>query len=376
MMRRSVCVGWVAILLVAPPHGCGSLVMAQAAPATNRLEPFSFLAGSCWEGAFPRGNATDEHCFEWLHDGRFLRDRHVVRGAARPYSGETTYVWDAKSGRVVYWYIASDGSFSTGSAEPRGGSIVFPETHVSAQGTRELLNIWTRTGPNAYTVRVVETTASGQKELWSMEMRRMGMLPDLSADRSDWLSYNRAVTIRSDPSGATVRMDARADAGLYWSPSLHFQRGVIEFEVKGQNVFQRSFVGIAFHIRDSITYEAVYLRPFNFAASDSASRAHAIQYVSHPEWTWRRLRNERQGEFEAAVTPPPDPNAWVHVRLEVDSQRVRAFVNRSAVPSLSISPPQRLSGGGIGFFVHDQSGGEFRNLRVSPAVGPPGREMP
>ena len=149
-----------------------TLAQTQSDLQSNPLAAFAFLAGSCWQGTFPKKTTTDEHCFEWVHGGRFLRDTHTVRGDAKPYSGETTYAWDPKEKRIVYWYIASDGSQSTGTAAAQGDSIVFPESHVSASGRRELENSWTRTGPDTYRIRVIEKTADGEKELWTMEMRR------------------------------------------------------------------------------------------------------------------------------------------------------------------------------------------------------------
>ncbi len=38
--------------------------------------------------------------------------------------------------------------------------------------------------------------------------------------------------------------------------------------MRGKNVFQKSFIGIAFHGQDDKTYDAVYCRPFNFIAKD------------------------------------------------------------------------------------------------------------
>jgi hypothetical protein len=163
----------VSVLVIAAHSAHGVTARSSAAQtASDPLAAFAFLAGSCWQGTFPQKTTTDEHCFEWLHDGRFLRDTHTVRGAANPYSGETTYAWDGNEKRIVYWYIASDGSYSTGTAAVHGDAIVFPETHVSATGRRELNNTWRRTGSDTYRIRVTEKTGAGEKELWSMEMRR------------------------------------------------------------------------------------------------------------------------------------------------------------------------------------------------------------
>ncbi|HEX2092733.1 MAG TPA: hypothetical protein VHG28_10040 [Longimicrobiaceae bacterium] len=157
--------------LVACPVALPGALAAQDTSAAA-FRPFEFLVGSCWEGTFPGGRATDEHCFEPLYGRRFIRDRHVVRGGREPYSGETTYAWDARSRRIVYWYVASDGAYSTGHAEPEGDAIVFPETHVSESGTRELKNVWRQTGEDTYRIEVFEKTAAGSRLLWSMEMKR------------------------------------------------------------------------------------------------------------------------------------------------------------------------------------------------------------
>lgn len=164
MLRATLLLATVLVTAPAPA--------AAQTDSTAHFQPFSFLAGSCWKGAFPGGGAEDEHCFEWVYGGKFLRDRHVVTGAKTPYAGETLYAWDAKAQRVIYWYVGSDGNHSTGHAEYRPEGIVFPETHVSASGTREIRNTWTRMGDDAYRVEVVELTKEGVKPLWTMELRR------------------------------------------------------------------------------------------------------------------------------------------------------------------------------------------------------------
>lgn len=141
--------------------------------AAEALRPLQFLAGACWKGTFPNGTVTDEHCFERVFDGQFLRDQHVVRGAPTPYEGETMYAWDAENQRIVYWYAASDGNFSTGHVRVGDdGVLIFPETHVSAAGTREMENVWRRTGPDEYFIEVFDITGGNRRLLWSMTMTR------------------------------------------------------------------------------------------------------------------------------------------------------------------------------------------------------------
>lgn len=62
----------------------------------------------------------------------------------------------------------------------------------------------------------------------------------------------------------------------------------------------KSFVGIAFHRRDDSTYDAVYLRPFNFRATDPTRHMHAVQFISVPDYDWPRLRQDSPEEFEDA----------------------------------------------------------------------------
>ena len=57
---------------------------AAAAEPPTPYQPLAFLAGHCWKGSFPGGKLTDEHCFSWIYDGKFLRDVHTLRGAGRP----------------------------------------------------------------------------------------------------------------------------------------------------------------------------------------------------------------------------------------------------------------------------------------------------
>jgi len=64
--------------------------------------------------------------------------------------------------------------------------------------------------------------------------------------------------------------------------NILFSNGTIEFDVKGKDVQGQSFVGLAFHGLDNSTYDAIYLRPFNFRTEDKLRKIHAVQYISHP----------------------------------------------------------------------------------------------
>jgi hypothetical protein len=151
--------------------------IAQATPKPNNLEPLAFLAGSCWKGTFADRNASDEHCFSWIYNGRFLRDRHIVVGDSLPYQGETTYAWDAAQKQIVYWYIALPGFYSQGNVEPKDGALQFHDNLRTPQPT-QLRATWRRAGDDAYSVRVEEVGDGKSRELWSMVMRRSRAAPE------------------------------------------------------------------------------------------------------------------------------------------------------------------------------------------------------
>ena len=146
--------------------------LAQTTPAPS-FQPQAFLAGSCWKGTFPDGKRTDEHCFEWVYGGQYLRDRHVVTGGAKPYAGETLYYFDAPSKSVQYLYINVLGGASRGSVLSRDGVLEFPEDKYS-DGKQEQTyrSSWKRDGDDAYFVLTEVRAGDGWKEAWRIRMER------------------------------------------------------------------------------------------------------------------------------------------------------------------------------------------------------------
>jgi hypothetical protein len=150
-------------------------LLGAQAPAPSNFRPLEFLVGHCWIGTFPDGKQTDEHCFEWVYDRKFVRDRHVVRpaaGGAVQYEGESLYQWDAKAKHIAFNYWNVLGQMSTGTLEETAEGIVFPQKLESATGTTEMKTIWTRPVADSYHVWVGEKKGAAWKELWTMDLRR------------------------------------------------------------------------------------------------------------------------------------------------------------------------------------------------------------
>ena len=89
--------------------------------------------------------------------------------------------------------------------------------------------------------------------------------------------HNRSLTAEKDGERAVARLDARSGDGGALLDGVRLGEGVIEVDLRGKDVAQQSFVGIAFHVVDWTTYEAVYFRPFNFRAATAEQRSHSVQ---------------------------------------------------------------------------------------------------
>src|SRR5205085_10326080 len=103
---------------------------------------------------------------------------------------------------------------------------------------------------------------------------------------------NRTKTRITGGTRTSVRLTARADNGVAYLRGVELGNGTIELDIKGKDVQGQSFVGVSFHGVDDTTYDAVYLRPFNFKTDDPVRHQHAVQYVSHPTYPWQKLRAE------------------------------------------------------------------------------------
>lgn len=204
--------------------------------------------------------------------------------------------------------------------------------------------------------------------------QKKAVQPDVTKipEGKGWKVSGRKVTVVTDEKHKAVQFDEAAGQGFAWVEGLEFENGVIEFDVKGKDEAGKSFVGVAFRGVDDTTQDVVYFRPFNFKAQEEVRRIHAVQYVSHPVFTWRKLREERNGQYEKAIFPKsdwpaPDPNGWFHARIVVAKPKVSVYVNDAKEPSLVVDELSDRKGGRVGFWVGEGSGGMFANLKITPS---------
>jgi hypothetical protein len=154
---------------------------------------------------------------------------------------------------------------------------------------------------------------------------------------------------------------------------LEFEDGSISVDVRAQlNGYwpegARGFAGLAFRVQPgAASFESVYLRPTNGrrAGAPSPRDRRAIQYFAYPDWRFDRLRTTYPEVYETGADI--DIDRWVTLRVEVDADRLDAYVD--GVLTLAVDPtllpPRR---GRIGLFVDIGTVAWFSNLQVGHAA--------
>jgi len=152
---------------------------------------------------------------------------------------------------------------------------------------------------------------------------------------------------------------------------LEFSNGVIEVELAGAPAPNapagaRGFVGIAFRVQpNNETYDAFYLRPTNGRADDQERRNHSTQYISHPAWTWSRLRKETPSKYESYVDLVPE--VWTKIKIDVRGSVARLFVHGNEQPSLVVNDVKSgaQARGAVALWLDVGTVAHFRNLTVT-----------
>ena len=194
-----------------------------------------------------------------------------------------------------------------------------------------------------------------------------GSLARLPQQTAAYEVANRTLTFED---GGVVHLSAAKDDGIAWLVGQEFTDGRIRIEVRGVDVMQRSFVGVAFHGSDRHSFDVVYTRPFNFNSTDARRRGYSLQYMSLPDNTWEVLRAKFPGKYESALTPPPAAESWVRLTLEIKARRLNVFVDDGNAPALTVDLLNDRLKGRVGLWVGNNSAGWFRNLTIEPELSP------
>jgi hypothetical protein len=148
-----------------------------------------------------------------------------------------------------------------------------------------------------------------------------------------------------------------------------FNNGTIEADVagvprQGAKPDTRGFVGIAFRVQGhGSRFEAFYLRMTNGRSDNQLQRNHSTQYVSHPDYSWRRLRNEDPGIYESYVDL--DAGAWSKIKIVVSGNKAQLYVNGAAQPCLIVNELKLGdTDGQVALWIGSDTEAYFSNLTI------------
>jgi hypothetical protein len=194
--------------------------------------------------------------------------------------------------------------------------------------------------------------------------------PDLKAvpDGKGWKGAIAEAKLIEKNGAPAIEFNTPGSRGgsVVWLDGFEFGTGTIEFDAKGRSAPpQYSFIGVAFRLLGAETHDSVYFRPFNFREFDPRKRSHAVQYVSEPQWSWYKLREEKPGQFEKPIEHAPDGDAWFHAKIVVANRQVKVFVDGAAEPSLVVNELSDRTGGSVGLWCNGY--GAIANLKIIPA---------
>ena len=155
---------------------------------------------------------------------------------------------------------------------------------------------------------------------------------------------NRTATRIQDRNG--VRLSAASGNGVAWVEGTDFRSGTIEVDIRGREFMGQNFVGVAFHRKNDNTYEAVYLRPFNFRAripSASSTRSSTSRCRSSTMTAFAKSspRSSKTQSMPRSCPPTGSSSAWSLRRQSSDLCGRRQARSRSKCGSLASSMAAR-----------------------------------
>jgi hypothetical protein len=178
----------------------------------------------------------------------------------------------------------------------------------------------------------------------------------------------KAIKLTSSSSGPeTTRQDH-----LALLDGLDFASGTIEVDLAGEPGpgaaagGARGFVGVAFRVQSNRkTYDCFYVRPTNGRVDDQERRNHTAQYIQHPNFPWFTLRKETPSKYESYVDI--GPAEWIHVKIEVNGDKAKLFVNNHPQPTLIVNDVKSGAGakGAVALWIEGSTIAHFANLKVT-----------
>ena len=195
----------------------------------------------------------------------------------------------------------------------------------------------------------------------------------LAANAQDFKTINSSIVRATFQGRSAIHLTPDETGGdmLAILSGSALRDGTIDVDVAGSPLAgapegARGFIGIAFRVRPSATsYECFYIRPTNGRADDQLRRNHSTQYISYPDYPWDRLRKENPGVYESYADM--EPGKWMHLRVVVEGQKARLFVNGADQPALIVNDLKLgKDGGAVALWAVPTTDAWFSGLKVRP----------
>jgi len=190
---------------------------------------------------------------------------------------------------------------------------------------------------------------------------------DVLNGRATITDYRGRRAVKLIPAPEMLGKDADILAILAGS---RFKDGTIDVDVAGAPragaaADARGFIGLAFRTGDHGEWsEVFYLRPTNGRANDQLRRNHSVQYISHPAYTWSRLRQENPGVYESYVDL--EPAVWTHMKIVVSGSTARLYVNGAPQPCLIVNDLKHGDGAGrVALWANIDTDGYFGAMSLT-----------
>ncbi|MEI2719367.1 MAG: hypothetical protein V9E87_04410 [Gemmatimonadales bacterium] len=239
--------------------------------------------------------------------------------------------------------------------------------NASRRARADVAGVWHR----AVALLLLTTLAGatpGSGQGGAVAVPKLPAILEVVNGRAEVVTYRgvRAIKLTATPGavGQDVDMLALLDGA-------DFGDGTIELQVAGAPLPSadssfRGFIGVSARTGPHGAWsEVFYLRPTNGRSDDQLRRNHSVQYASDPEYPWHRLRAEHPGVYESYADL--EPGVWTTMRLEVDGNRARLFINGAAQPTLVVNDLKRgRSQGRIALWAHVQTEAYFGPITVIP----------
>jgi hypothetical protein len=189
---------------------------------------------------------------------------------------------------------------------------------------------------------------------------------NIKAEVAEYRGRRAVRLVRRDDAGAEANAENESLAIL---KGTDFKDGIIEAEVAGMPGAKapadaRGFIGIAFRVAEhGEKFECFYLRPTNGRADDQLRRNHSVQYISFPDYHFKRLRTENPGVYESYADL--ETGVWTKIKIEVAGTRAKLYVNGAEQPCLIVNDLKLGdSRGQIALWTTSETEGYFSNLTV------------